>query len=352
MAIPKAYQAQMQTDTTTQKADKAAGDRNNLASKVLSRKSRKLLNLHKKRRYLWLGLIYAAFVCFIKCSGIVEKWEANAYKIEFFGVSLSVGKKAEASAEKLALEKSVPEKPGSEKPGSDKSSPEKLVAEKPVADKSSLEKPASDATKAISDQKDKSNSAAGSGVSAAGTFAASGKAVSDATTAPVSAAKNQNVVTLETDGVGFDPLSTSSPKEVDLLLKLASRRQDIEKRESLLKERELALSVVEKQQKDKITELTKLKESIEVLLKKTDKNSQEQFTNLVKIYEGMKPKHAAQIFDRMDVVVLKDLIPLMSQKKVSIILDQMSVVKAKELSLVLIGSKNSFAKSAANAPKK
>lgn len=330
MAIPKAYQAQMQTDGVPQKAGKAPRARNNAASKVLHRKPRKLINLHKKRRYLWIGIIYALFICFIKCSGIIEKWETNAYKIEFFGVSVSVGKKAEASIEKPALDKKALEKTVLEK-----SSAEKKLAEKPAADKSLLEKSINDPTNPALDQKGKLNAIADG---------ASGKATT--------AAKNQNVVTLETDGVGFDPLSTSSPKEVELLLKLASRRQDIEKRESLLKERELALSVIEKQQKDKIAELTKLKESIEVLLKKTDKNSQEQLTNLVKIYEGMKPKQAAQIFDRMDMSILKELIPLMSQRKVSTILDQMSVVKAKELTLVLIGNKNLFVKLDANAPKK
>lgn len=335
MAIPKAYQAQMQTDGVPQKAGKAPRARNNAASKVLHQKPRKLINLHKKRRYLWLGIIYALFVCFVKCSGIIEKWETNAYKIEFFGVSMSVGKKAEASIEKPALDKKALEKAGLEKLSSEKSSAEKKLAEKPAADKSLLEK----STNPALDQKGKLNAIADG---------ASGKPIPGTTTA----AKNQNVVTLETDGVGFDPLSTSSPKEVELLLKLAYRRQDIEKRESLLKERELALSVIEKQQKDKIAELTKLKESIEVLLKKTDKNSQEQLTNLVKIYEGMKPKQAAQIFDRMDMSILKELIPLMSQRKVSTILDQMSVVKAKELTLVLIGNKNLFVKSDANAPKK
>ena len=236
MAIPKAYQTQMQADEVTQKTDKVASGHNNVKSRMLYPRSRKIINLHKKRRYLWLGLIYTAFVCFVKCSGIVEKWESNAYKIEFFGVSFSVGKKAEASMEKPALEKSAPEKTGSEKPRSDNPSPEKPVTEKPAADKSLLEKPANDATKTTSDQ---------SNAAAAVTPAVSGKAAPDAGATSVATAKTQNVVTLETDGVGFDPLSTSSPKEVELLLKLASRRQDIEKRELLLKERELALSVVE-----------------------------------------------------------------------------------------------------------
>lgn len=334
MAIPKAYQAQMQPAEATQKADAAVHRRYNDASKTVRRSARKHLNLHKKRKYFWLGLMYLVLLCFYKWNTIVEKWETNAYKIEFPGVSFSVGKKAKAGA---AVEKPVLENPSVGKVGDEKS----------VTDKASTHKAEKDATKKNPDQKEKNAPVAG-----VEKMVATDKAVAVETAAPVSGGANQNVVTLGTDSSGFDPLSTSSPKEVELLLKLASRRQDIEKREALLKERELALSVIEKQQKDKIAELTKLKESIETLLKKTDKNSQEQLTSLVKIYEGMKPKQAAHIFDRMDVAVLKDLVPLMSQRKVSAILDQMSTAKAKELSLVLIGNKNPFAKSAVNAPQK
>lgn len=325
MAIPKAYQAQIKTDVMS-------GDRNNVAPKMLKQKGRPLINLSKKRKYLWFGLIYMLFFGVIKWGTIIEKWETNAYKIALPGVSFSVGKKAGAST------------PSTENPVKEKSAPEKSVADKSGFEKSSLpEGAANDAEKRL-EPNEKLNSATTSVGDSAG------KTSPDI--AANAAAKTQNVVTLETDGAGFDPLSTSSPKEVELLLKLAARRQDIEKKEALLKERELAVSVVEKQQKDKIAELTKLKESIEALLKKTDKNSQEHFANLIKVYEGMKPKHAAQIFDKMDVSILKDLVPLMSQRKVSTILDQMNVTKAKELSLVLIGDKNPFAKSAANTPKK
>jgi flagellar motility protein MotE (MotC chaperone) len=348
MAIPKAYQAQM-------KSDVISGGQNNVTRNMLKATARPLINLAKKRKYFWFALCYMIFFCFVKWSEIVEKWDANAYKIAFPGVSFSVGKKADASMEKPTSEKPTSEKPTSEKPTSEKptseksapeklapekSAPEKSAAEKPGMEKSSPEKSANDAVKTV-DQKDKTNSTVG---------ASGGKPPVDV--AANAGAKTQNVVTLETDGAGFDPLSTSSPKEVELLLKLAARRQDIEKKEALLKERELAVSVVEKQQKDKISELTKLKESIEALLKKSDKESQEQHAKLIKYYEGMKPKRAAQIFDRMDIAVLKELVPAMSQKKALTILDQMSVVKVKELLLVIGDNKNLFAKSAANAPKK
>ena len=280
MAIPKAYQMQNKGSPAAQGGGKAPNkgvSAEQTPSQMARNKSIQPIQLNKKRKYLRLGLVYATIYCFAKFSGIIEKWEAGAYDLEVFGISFSVGKRADAKVEKTATENPTAEL-----------STNNLTSEVPPH-------------------------------------------------------KKPTAITLTTDQVGFDALSTSSDKEVALLQKLAARRQDFEKRETHLKEREFAVSVVEKQQKDKIEELNKLKESIELLLKKTDKSVQDQFTNLVKIYEGMKPKNAAQVFDRLDIAVLKDLIPLMSQRKVSSILDQMSVVKAKELSLILISNKNPFA---------
>ncbi|MES2252319.1 MAG: hypothetical protein V4482_01370 [Pseudomonadota bacterium] len=262
--------------------------------------SRKPFCLNKKKKYLWLFLIYLTIFCIAKCDKVIEKWEIGAYDVNVLGVSFSVGKKATAGTDKPAL--MVPGK-------------DDVVAEKKNSASTSNE-PANGATNAPDTRKQ-------------------------------AQPKQTSVVTkLATDVAGFDPLSTSSPKEVELLMKLYTRRQDLEKREAHLKERESAILIVEKQQKDKVEELAKLKESIESLLMKTDKTAHDQFANLVKVYEGMKPKSAAQVFEKLDIAVLKNLIPLMGQRKVSSILEQMNVGKAKELSLVLISDKNPFASSA------
>ena len=66
MAIPKAYQTQMQADIVQERAENAAGDRAHIATKRVKSKARKRINLRKKRKYFWLGLIYMIFLCFIK----------------------------------------------------------------------------------------------------------------------------------------------------------------------------------------------------------------------------------------------------------------------------------------------
>ena len=325
MAIPKVYQTQNQVHNKMQMGnDMPVGRRDTsvrLDAPTIQRKKRKSpINLHKNMKYLALGSIYIILFFIAKCTELVSKWESDIYNFEVPGFSLSVGRKAKASTESQNKDSSAMNKNAD---NIDKTKQKKKSELNPVA-KDSISTGANSASK-------------------------SGQ---NPTVPDTSLDKKKDIVTLKTDVVGFDPLSTSSREEVELLLKLADRRKDIDTREADLKKRELVLAVAEKQQKDKILELTKLKDSIETLLKKTDKVSQDHLVNLVKFYEGMKPKNAAQVFDRIDMSVLKDLVPLMSQRKVSAILDQMSVVKAKELSLVLIGDKNPFAKAPASAPKK
>jgi len=53
--------------------------------------------------------------------------------------------------------------------------------------------------------------------------------------------------------------------------------------------------------------------------------------SLVKIYENMKPKDAAPIFEQLDMDVLLDIVDRMKEAKVAPILAQMNPAKAKEV---------------------
>jgi flagellar motility protein MotE (MotC chaperone) len=309
MAIPKAYQTNDRSEkkhknSRAQMSDRVAGEQMSNAQNNVAVSSSTPINLSKKTKYVWLALVYILIVSILKCSSAVSKWESGDYKMSLFGVTLSVGKKATAAAPAAA----PAETQSAAKPAD-------------MPDESQLKK---DKTP----PEEKQEAAAGGTISAKDS-------------------NHPKETTLKTDTTGFDVLSTSSPKEVELLLKLAAKRQDMEKREAQVKERELALDVAMdvamKQQKEKAEELIKIKDTLEGLLKKTDKTAHEQTMNLIKVYEGMKPKSAAEIFNKLDPVVLKDIIPMMSQKKVSVILDQMQPGKAKDLSLLLLGDKNPFA---------
>lgn len=307
MAIPRAYQ------TDSEKAEhvhcvkaylgaeiEPMHTQSILAAEPKLRVKKRPIHLSRNRKYLKFGLLYIFLFCVVKCFHVLSKWENDGYILNTLGVSFSFGKKAAAST---AV------------PVSAKDSKMDTLKNKDLEKKESKKE----------ESASKFTSSLASGM----------QKVDDSNV--------QNSNFKRDDKIPFDPLSTSSPKEVELLMKLAARRKDLEKREATMKERELALKVIEKQQSDKMVALTHLKVTIENLLKKTDKTAQEKIIKLIKVYEGMKPKNVAHMFDRMDISVLKDFIPLMGERKVANILDQMNVIKAKELSMVLINDKSPFA---------
>jgi len=56
---------------------------------------------------------------------------------------------------------------------------------------------------------------------------------------------------------------------------------------------------------------------------------------LVKVYETMKPKDAARIFDQLQLDTLLDVVSLMKESKTALILAAMESRRARELTLAL-----------------
>ena len=66
-----------------------------------------------------------------------------------------------------------------------------------------------------------------------------------------------------------------------------------------------------------------------------DEETEAQMKSLVKIYEAMKPKDAARIFEQLDLVVLLDVIERMKERKTAPILANMDPERAKTITLEL-----------------
>ena len=126
-----------------------------------------------------------------------------------------------------------------------------------------------------------------------------------------------------------------SEEEIKVLESLSQRRDQLDQRERDLEQREKLLQAAEKKVDEKVAELDKLRKEIEALLE-TQQNLQDtRITQLVKIYESMKPKDAAAIFNEMDFDVLLSLIDKMSERKVAPILAAMDPRRARHLSAQL-----------------
>lgn len=133
---------------------------------------------------------------------------------------------------------------------------------------------------------------------------------------------------------GRDP-TTFSPSEISLLENLAHRRDEIESRAADLDVRENLLAATEKRIDEKIGTLQSLEKKIEGLVQQHDKAEEQRLARLVKVYEKMKPKDAARIFDQIEMDILIEVSARMREASVAAIMANMSPERAQELTIEL-----------------
>jgi flagellar motility protein MotE (MotC chaperone) len=126
-----------------------------------------------------------------------------------------------------------------------------------------------------------------------------------------------------------------TPAEVAVLESLSARREELDKRAKDLDLREQLLSAAQKRVEDRIAELKAIEDKINTQIADNDKAHDDQMAGLVKMYETMKPKEAARIFERLDMGVLIDVAKRMQPRKMSAVLAAMDPVAAQELTVEL-----------------
>ena len=135
-------------------------------------------------------------------------------------------------------------------------------------------------------------------------------------------------------GQPYDPFDMSD-QEMELLQQLAERRRVLDQRAAEIDQRWALLSAAEERVQLKIDELADLQFTIENLLIQHDEQEEAQMQSLVKIYENMKPKDAARIFEELDMVVLLEVVDRMKERKVAPVLAKMNPDRAKSITLEL-----------------
>ncbi|MGB0683144.1 MAG: MotE family protein [Magnetovibrionaceae bacterium] len=123
--------------------------------------------------------------------------------------------------------------------------------------------------------------------------------------------------------------------EIDLLQQLAERREELDQRERELSMRTELLRAAEARIDDKVSELRLLEQTIQELVQTYDDQQQQRLDSLVKIYENMKPKDAAKIFQELEMVTLLDVVERMKERKLAPIMANMDPVRATEITVEL-----------------
>lgn len=134
--------------------------------------------------------------------------------------------------------------------------------------------------------------------------------------------------------------SNLNSDEVRLLKELSKRREELDKTQEELQMREKMLKATASQLDQKIQDLQSLQSQVEEVMKAYKEKENGKIKSLVRIYENMKPKDAAKIFDALEMPILLDIVSHMKETKVSPILAAMQTSKASELSVELTKQKN------------
>ena len=135
--------------------------------------------------------------------------------------------------------------------------------------------------------------------------------------------------------VMIDASKPSSPAERAILDRLQERRQELEARARELEIRDGLLKAAEMHLEARLTELKALEARVTAAVQAKEDSDSARFKGLVSMYENMKPKDAAKIFDRLDLAILVQVTNLINPRKMSDILGQMSAEAAERLTVEL-----------------
>jgi len=128
---------------------------------------------------------------------------------------------------------------------------------------------------------------------------------------------------------------TTSPAERAILERLGERREEIEARMRELEMRERLLDTAEKKLDGRVGDLKQLEDKVDGPKAKQAEEESKAIKNLVIMYETMKPKDAAKVFDRLNLSVLVPVVQQMNPRKLSDVLAAMSPDAAEKLTVAL-----------------
>lgn len=120
-----------------------------------------------------------------------------------------------------------------------------------------------------------------------------------------------------------------------LLERLAARRAELESYEQELAMRASLVTAAEQRIEQRQETLQSIEAQIASLVEQRKEMEAGQFGAIVAMYETMKPKDAANIFNALDIEVLLRVAKMMSPRKMAPILAEMDTARAQDLTVRL-----------------
>jgi len=129
--------------------------------------------------------------------------------------------------------------------------------------------------------------------------------------------------------------ASGSPTERALLEKLGARRDALRQKNDELELREKMLNEAERKLETGLGDLKQAEEKVDAAAKAREEAEKQGLKNIVTMYESMKPKDAARVFDRLGHDVLVPIVLAMNPRKMAEVLAVMQPDTAERLTVTL-----------------
>lgn len=120
-----------------------------------------------------------------------------------------------------------------------------------------------------------------------------------------------------------------------VLAALRERRAALDQREEAAAAREVMLAAAERRLQARIGELATMRDRLEALERGRGERDEAGWRGLVRLYETMRPRDAAAIFDDLEMPVLVQVIDRMGERKAAPVLGAMRPERARQLTAEL-----------------
>jgi len=149
---------------------------------------------------------------------------------------------------------------------------------------------------------------------------------------PPSVNEHGDALPMELNSAGvLAPMEGEGGSESELLGRLGERRDSLDAREKELEMRMALVEAAEKRLDERTATLKAIEAKINALVDQKKAAENEQFASIVAMYETMKAKEAATIFNQLDMPVLMRVARAMNPRKMAPVLARMDPMKAKSL---------------------
>lgn len=133
----------------------------------------------------------------------------------------------------------------------------------------------------------------------------------------------------------FAEMAGLSQDEVQVLQALGARRMALDQRATSLETEDALMNAAQQRLDERLVELRRLESTVQELLGQLDEAQEQRLTSLVDVYQRMRAKDAATVFDGLDDEVLVQVASRMRQQNLAEVMGRMSPERARRLTTML-----------------